>query len=346
MKKASVRILLIVIALSSCGPLIPIKSTGTLAPLQTATSTNTSTSEPTITATTAVQMWEVVRSPVTQLYDMAVLPNNEIWVVGTPDLIVHSYLSDYLVNDFSYSGTYSPANSDAFNSVHFLASNDGWVASYGGKIFHWDGSKWTKVLDSNFWISDMGFSDKNNGWAVGSGDSDETILLHWNGKEWQNISLQDAIGRDNFYLWSIDAVSNTNVWAVGVDNYGKGVALNWDGSNWRETPYQGDEIKVVSGISQTDVWGVGGKNGNIILHWDGEKWTETELSAFYLINFSILAISQDNVWAGGHDLVHWNGSKWVNTFYNGNQGPIYDIETTPDGEAWALTGDGSILHLK
>ena len=332
MKKAPVGFLLFMIALTSCAPITPIKAAQTLAPLQTAT-------EP-------VQMWEVVRSPVTQFHDMAILPNNEIWAVGTPNLIVHSYLSDEFVNDFRYSGIYSPADSDALNAVDFSASNDGWVSSNGGKIFHWDGSKWIQVLDTNFLISDMEFSDKNNGWAVGSGDSNEAILLHWNGREWQNVSLQDTIGRDNFYLWSISAVSSTNVWAVGVDNNGKGIALNWDGSKWQEIPYQGDEIKVVSGISQTDVWGVGGKEGNVILHWDGEKWTETVLSASDLINFSILAISKDNVWAGGHDLVHWNGSEWVDTLYNASRGLIYDVEATPDGEVWALTGEGYILHLK
>lgn len=332
MKKASVGFLLFIIALTSCAPRIPIKPAPTLASLQTAT-------EP-------VQMWEVVRSPLTQFYDMAILPNNEIWAVGTPNLIVHSYLSDEFVNDFRDSVIYPLADSDAFRQVEFLASNDGWITSNGGKIFHWNGLKWTKVLDTGFLIFDMGFSDKNNGWALGSGASDEAIILHWNGRKWQNISLQDAIGRDNFDLWSIDVVSNANVWAVGADNYGKGVVLNWDGSKWQEIPYQGDEIKVVSGISQTNVWGVGGKNGNVILHWNGEKWTETELFTSDLINFSILAVSKDNVWAGGYNLVHWNGSEWVDTFYNASRGLIYDIEVTSDGEVWALTGEGYILHLK
>lgn len=346
MKKASIGFLLLIVALSSCGPITHIKPTPTLTPLKTATSTNTPSFEPTITATKPVQMWEVVRSPVTQFYDMAILPNNEIWVVGTPNLIVHSYLSDEFVNDFRYSGIYPLVDSDAFSGVEFLASNDGWVTSYGGKIFHWDGSKWTKVLDTNFLIFDMEFIDKNNGWAVASGDSTEATILHWNGRKWQNISLKDAIGRDNFYLNSIDAVSNTNVWVVGVDTYGKGVALNWDGSKWREIPYQGDIIKVVSGVSKTDVWGVGGNKGNLILHWDGEKWTETELHTSDLINLSLLAISNDNVWAGGKNLVHWNGSEWVDTFYNANKGLIYAIKATSDGEVWALTGEGYVLHLK
>lgn len=346
MKKASVAILLFIIALTSCATITPIKPAPTLTPLQTGTSTNTPSFEPTITATEPEQVWEVVRSPLTQFYDMAILPNNEIWAVGTPNLIIHSYLSDEFVNDFRYSGIYPLVDSDAFSGVDFLAPNDGWVTSYDGKIFHWNGSKWTKVLDTNYLISDMGFADKNNGWAVGSGDSNEAIILYWNGGEWQNISLQDTIGRDSFYLWSMDAVSNTNVWAVGADDYGKGVALNWDGSKWREIPYQGDEIKVVSGISKTDVWGVGGKKGNVILRWDGEKWTETELSSSGLINFSILAVSKDNVWAGGYDLVHWNGSEWVDTFYNANKGLIYAIKSDSDGEAWALTGEGYILHLK
>lgn len=351
MRSISAILAISIILLGACSPTRP---NGIITP--NILSTKTPVVIPTVANTAfplpkpATEMWGSVHQPLIRFSDLAILPQNEMWAIGT-DIVIHSHVdqmsADYLLD---YSDAYV-LNSDIFNTIDFLSPNDGWASGYGGKIAHWNGSKWTTVTDTGFFLSDMGFSDKNNGWAVGSvgGFPDHAVILHWNGNKWENVSFRNAIGKDNFYLWSIDVVSNSNVWAVGVDNSSnKGIVLNWDGVKWQEIPYLGDDIKSVSGIGPSDVWvwSVGQNQSDVVSHWDGNTWSQTELPASDFVTHTLLAISKDDIWAGGYDLFHWDGHKWTDALYHDKYGLISKIKSAPDGKIWAITEEGYILSLK
>jgi hypothetical protein len=140
---------------------------------------------------------------------------------------------------------------------------------------------------------------------------------------------------------------------VAGSNYRQGTILSWDGSNWNEVPSPSElhNIDDISVISRTDLWVIGnGNSGANVFHWDGLTWQQTELpvsfpNIFHHKGSTILAVSQNDVWAGGRALFHWNGIEWKNAYYDANNGYIVDMEKTPNGKIWALTDTGIILEV-
>lgn len=290
---------------------------------------------------------------------MSVLPDHTVWAVSARGTVIQDYLEyrNLASRRIENLGFY-------LASIHFVSPDDGWMTGSFGQIFHWNGKTWSNSIpfdiQSNISLSSIGFADKNNGWAVGCDYTDtdpakyKVVVLHWNGESWKNFSLLDSIGRENFCLESIDVISNTNIWTVGQEYFIKGVTLHWDGISWKEipSPEKMHYAHSISATSENNVWVSSANNvqNDYIFHWDGQEWSQMELPISFGLSYTsktsaILAISQNNVWAGGRALFHWDGIQWNDALYHGESGNIVDIEMTSDGEIWALTDTGIILHI-
>lgn len=358
MKKSALIILFSYLLLNACASTTATSPTFVVETTDTATQTPTETAQLIPTATPTPVMFYGAHFLVV-FYDMAILPNQEVWAVGDHGIIVHDYVQSYnLVESFAYIGDYGFGGDGFLNSVDFISPDDGWLTGWGGQIFHWNGKEWTAIIpfDRNFITSwtDIKFASTNDGWVIGCNyDEYSGFIMHWDGNKWSDVSLINEIGRNNFCLYSLDVVSSVDVWAVGND-FKEGTILHWDGKKWNELPSSQNMRYVVdiSALSNSDVW-VAQADGSLdstIFHWDGSAWDDTYLPiSFSLGNtakgVSILAISPNDVWAGGRGLFHWDGKEWKDSHYDAKYGFIIDIEKLSDGTIWAMTHTGVTLRL-
>ncbi len=284
---------------------------------------------------------------------MAVLPDQEMWVIGQPGLLIHGRLT---YNDEMpyYSGDNNLPR--PMISVSFLSPNDGWLIALHGQVLHWDGLEWDVSLPYNSYaleLVDIEFANTNLGWAVGciAASGDFAAIMQWDGISWQDTSPPRDMAFQ-YCLTDIDVISETDAWII-AHGHQKSMLLHWDGSCWNEIPLP-DEIKnknsfSVSATNPSNVWllGDGMLPNSSISHWNGLAWETTDLQVNYAGsgNPAILALSPNDVWVGGSALFHWNGYEWDNVDYDITNGYIVDIEVDPDGEVWALTATGVILNL-
>ena len=268
MQKIFLLFLVANVMLTSCGSNLSVPTSATTitetnASPVTSTATFTSISVP---SPTPVWSWIDYAA---QFNDIVVMPNNEVWIAGYTGLVVHKCGG---ADCTSPNATYAV---DCARAIAFTSYGDGWLLACS-KIYHWDGDwrslEWKLQRDKDeegVLLEDIGFADSNNGWVVGYKSSvvasnfhSEAIVLHWNGVEWQKISLLEQIGRNDFALNAVEVVSDNDVWAVGD------VVLHWNGVNWQEIllPKNINGLESVSVINETDVWSAG---KGFVTHWDG-----------------------------------------------------------------------------
>jgi hypothetical protein len=82
-------------------------------------------------------------------------------------------------------------------------------------------------------------------WAVGYYDTNSTtdepsLILHWNGTSWTQISSPDPGGTGESLLNGVSAISANDAWAVGSYNTdpstttsdSQSLILHWNGKSW------------------------------------------------------------------------------------------------------------------
>ncbi len=131
-------------------------------------------------------------------------------------------------------------------------------------------------------------------------------------------------------LRGVSGTGANDVWAVGANccyasgskGYDKPVIEHWDGTRWKlvasaSNEPLGTQLYAVTAIAPDDAWAVGYASQAVFEHWDGKKWSV--VSSPYIYDggemLSVVAISKNNVWAGGEGnfaaiLEHWDGKSW------------------------------------
>ncbi len=175
-------------------------------------------------------------------------------------------------------------------------------------------------------------------WAVGQYNTtfgiDETLILHWDGTTWSQVS---GTGTENSGLFAVSAVASDDVWAVGYyipDEFGifQPLTIHWNGTAWNvitspANPAFETVLHGVGAAATNDVWAVGeNEDGPMIMHWDGTEWSITphplqratfhEVSLYYDSLYAVEVLSASDVWAvgaiGDQSLaLHWNGTAWT-----------------------------------
>ena len=185
---------------------------------------------------------------------------------------------------------------DQFNyllGITAITHNNIWaVGGYAGDpvsgltlIEHWDGKQWS-IVPSPPLKKDTIYSNldavtavsADNVWSVGVYDSnstsDQTLIEHWNGKQWNVVESANSTQAFN-NLTSIAAVAKNDIWSVGYsynttnpqDN-GRTLIEHWNGKQWSivHSANTGSHENILSGVSAysaTDIWTVGYSYRNV-----------------------------------------------------------------------------------
>jgi hypothetical protein len=207
----------------------------------------------------------------------------------------------------------------------------------------------------------------NNAWAVGVNVvNGKTIILHWNGTAWTQVTSPTLAGGSALY--AVAATSASNAWAVGGSNTppGKTQIVHWNGHTWQQvpspTPKTGGALFGVTAVSANDAWAVGcagncfqgfGGIKTLILHWNGVSWKQVpspspgDGSALS----GVTAVSADSAWAVGCTafcflssaapqtvILHWNGTAWqqVPSPAQARIGALNGVAATSASDVWAV----------
>jgi hypothetical protein len=212
----------------------------------------------------------------------------------------------------------SPGLGSFLYGVTATSATNAWAVGYSGitgprlttLILHWNGKTWTRVPSPSPAINPELYgvtaTSANNAWAVGrknvetvlngiSYSTQETLILHWNGKAWKTASSPNP--RTSYGLWDdqlngVTATSASNAWAVGTEDI-PGVSatsgsytmiLHWNGKAWKQVPSPNpfcatcDSLFGVAATSARSAWAVGTLNSGgevVILRWNGTRWTNS-----------------------------------------------------------------------
>ena len=209
-------------------------------------------------------------------------------------------------------------------------------------VLHWNGKKWkqipsphpgvrlpgsrlsgvTAVSARNVWVVGTYFRAAQNGHR-----SDQTLVLHWNGKHWRQVRSTNPGGDRQFdALYGVAAIGGKNIWAVGTySNHGLRLPLveHWNGHSWQTVPApspcphsSAQPLTDLAALAPDDIWAAGAGTGPdpcdsggdpasqaLAEHWDGRAWSVSPRvnppswrgDAF----FGIAAATPQAVWAVG-----------------------------------------------
>jgi len=261
----------------------------------------------------------------------------DIWAVGSysnPDgstikgLILHWNGTRWL-----QSPSPNPGNFTQLTGVRAVSANDAWAVGTATTdhvtqtlILHWDGKTWTQTPSPSPGggsdLTGVTATSATDAWAVGDYSSDSqsssllTLILHWDGTSWKQVSSPSPGPLDLTQLTSVDATSPTDAWAVGFFPDGtanRTLILHWDGASWTQVsspnPADDDRLDGVAASSAGSAVAVGtgqaqhGLSTTLAMRWDGTAWKQAPSiqkdpgSGNFLLG--VATISPTEAWAVG-----------------------------------------------
>jgi hypothetical protein len=158
--------------------------------------------------------------------------------------------------------------------------------------------------------------------AVGNDD-----LEHWNGHQWQRVSVPAGLVSDVAGNPNIAATAGSGLWLFGSS----GSIIHYDGGKWRVQTIpkwavhgnlsgESDVTPAVFSLANVWVFSLGWDKptspDHYAAHYNGKAWTKVELPA---VPYSVSAVSPTDIWAYGPSpqnmstwvLMHWNGKTWA-----------------------------------
>lgn len=284
--------------------------------------------------------------------------------------------SDRGVNEKSWTTVPSPVDKFLTRIIGFSASNI-WAVGARGTVLHLDGGVWQQMLaGTSTDLQDIWGSGPGSLWAVG-GSSYSSVLMHYDGSGWLEISLPDDVGQVKglYGVWGSSAsdiwvvgheglilhrtpdgwarisgptteklngvwgTDAKNVWAVG-DN---GTILHYQGIAWSAvTPPTQADLARLWGSSASDIWAVG---DGVLLHYDGDRWTEDQGAGAPDYGLGIWGLTKRAVWASGSagTILHYNGTSWARqtTLVDNWLHSVWAFDAT---SIWAVGSHGTILR--
>jgi hypothetical protein len=98
--------------------------------------------------------------------------------------------------------------------------------------WHYNGRTWTQQGGAADGVLDVSARSSSNMWGIGSQNSPQDSLVHFNGSHWRRLT---AAPLQNTQFNGIAAISRTSVWAVGAAAGGQlpGRVLHWNGTTWK-----------------------------------------------------------------------------------------------------------------
>jgi hypothetical protein len=274
----------------------------------------------------------------------------------------------------------------SLSGVAATSASNAWAVGYypaGGVdqtlIEHWDGSVWCQVASPDPGgsargnaVSAVTATSASNAWAVGyyvnSANVEQTLVLHWNGTSWKQVTSPDP-GTSARYnaLSGVTATSASNAWAVGYYVNSAYVAqtltMHWNGTTWSKvaSPDLGtnNELAAVKATSKTNAWTVGYYDTTayvaqtLTMHWNGTTWSKVASPdpagtsyANYLSSVAVLTSSDAfstgyyfNATSAQTMSMHWGGSGWQQAATpdpGDEDNSLYGVAALSSSDAWAV----------
>ncbi|MEQ4716719.1 hypothetical protein [Nonomuraea sp. B19D2] len=165
-------------------------------------------------------------------------------------------------------------------------------------------------------------ADGSDAWAVGERvevDYHESVLVHWDGRQWRRLVQELPERGRSRTLSKVDASAPGNVWVVAEDNEGGDSGLlHFDGRRWSFLPDEIDEndepvstLEVIA-LGHDQAWTFGERWAK---HFDGRKWGRYETP---VTTNAASALSPQDIWAvgataDGPAAAHFDGRSWQRT---------------------------------
>lgn len=302
------------------------------------------------------------------LYGVATLPGGHAWAVG------YSGTSETTTLTLFWNGTRwqpEPSPSPAGAKLQAVAATSPanvWAVGSSGTgstsetlILHRSGGKWREMPSIAGGLTGVATTSPTDAWAVGSTDQGGPLILHWNGKTWQQTP-GPGVGT----LSGVTATSPSDAWVVGETTTGTSTVIyHWNGRTWQQTPSpsvgadQGlaSALDGVSAASRHTAWAVGegdscgcGPGQSLIARWNGEAWSQVKAPNNGGMSLTgVTALASGRAWAVGvlgegdspttSGILQWNGSSWVQVpipGLAGDEGGLFGVAATSRTDAWAV----------
>ncbi len=261
------------------------------------------------------------------LNDVAIIDENNIWVVGNIETDTATYNAahwDGSVWELILIGVPGVIGEGIF----YFADNDIWVAT--GIIYHWNGEEWERY---HLW--DMGVLGANDGgvteiWGTSSSNiyfaGRKGSIVHYDGSEFTRMESGTEVKLTD--IWGID---NEHIWVVGeASGYLKSVVLYFNGIFFEQIYYndwtEEQNCDSLCGNMRT-IWTcgnhvfMGGSAGIWDKDIDSTKWNLTkdvDVNPTGMFERRIRGNDTNDILIVGNDLMgfHFNGSTWKDVMYN------------------------------
>ena len=260
--------------------------------------------------------WARVATPsagIAGLSGVSAVSANDIWAVGSGGTTTRETTLVLHWDGRKWTRVPSPTPPGqvvALFSVSAVSATDVWAVGRDltaklGKtlVLHWDGKAWTQVPSPSPSAPDnqlfaVHMTSATDGWAVGLGSgslgADVTLVLHWDGTAWTQVSSPSfGLSNGGSQLAAVSALTGSDAWASGLvftNGGGEGtLLLHWNGMAWTRVAAPspspggatgGSFLNGVAMVATADVWSAGGtffdstgREQTLLLHWNGMAWT-------------------------------------------------------------------------
>jgi hypothetical protein len=194
----------------------------------------------------------------------------------------------------------------SLGTVFSLSPTQAWVVGsietsphvYTLDISNWNGTTWSTPTviplpagALGFGLDSLSADSPTDLWAVGgyngTGISNRTWALHWNGTTWTQAAT--PVPGESSNLTGVTVLSLTDAYAVGTYDNGthfpQAIVLQWNGTKWTRVsvpqPGASNSLNAVAAAGPGDVWAVGTYNlsrkprKTLILNGNGTSWTQS-----------------------------------------------------------------------
>src|ERR1700723_451275 len=185
------------------------------------------------------------------------------------------------------------------NGVAAVSPSSAWAVGSAGNsaqtvlMLHWNGNAWSRVTSPAVLngraghLSAITVVSATDAWAVGatvSGGKNHTLILHWNGKAWSQVTNPAPVSGGN--LSAVTATAKSG-WAVGYVNTnpdtpaccaGAPLIFRLHGSTWSRVTAKLGNGAGLTGVAVTaasTAWAIGTPTAmitGILARWSGSTW--------------------------------------------------------------------------
>ena len=316
-----------------------------------------------------------------ELTGVAALSASNAWVVGSTGAFggAGTLIAHWNGQSWTRTRTPSPGQGDNLNGVAATSSRNAWAVGgeLGGKpnVEEQIGS-WQRVHSPSpapdCELMAVAAVSARNAWAVGFADPSggdtryapaaggrvtiaRTLILHWNGKNWQRVPSPNP--DEGGHLTGVTATSAGDAWAVGEDEFKTidfgNLFSHWNGRAWKAVkgPNPAGNSNGLLGVdagSRTSAWAVGTakRTGSALYRWNGSNWKQSLLLRTYSLA-AVQAGTSISTWAvggagNGALILRLHGAAWQRVATPHPNGEfLTGIAATSGRNAWAV---GSISH--